>query len=345
MEVVHYKRLSLTGRVIRAVVRRKNRKKKFIPDISLEQKRIQSIVTTARFQKLNRVTLEGVDDKDFKAIRYTPHNAPPSKRLIMYLHGGGFCWGSVQTHGGLAIHMAQASQLPVFSVGYRLAPEHPFPAALNDAHAAYRHLIQQGHSPQDIILAGDSAGAALAVGLYYELRDKYKNSKQGIPQKCICLYPWLNILDNDEDRYVRGEQDPVLNIQEIDILAHYYLNGKAPFEGQGPEREKKRPCYLPLHDYIPGVKLPPLRKPRREPPGKASPLYGDPSGLGSFLIQTGTSDILFSDAVRFAAKAHSAGVKVRIETYRGMLHGWHYLGSGLPEARRALQNIAAYVNS
>ncbi len=361
MEVIHYNRLSIRARALRAYFKHKNKTKKFLPDISLERKRIQSMLSTSRFTDTRKIHTRYFDEKNLKAVLFTPLAQAKTKQkrpkkdntVVLYFHGGGFCWGTVYTHSGVAAHIARASACPVLSVGYRLAPEHPYPAAIDDGHAAYKHLRKEGYRASDIILAGDSAGAGLAVALYYRLRDderknkgKTKGQKAEIPQKCICLYPWLNILDNDDDRYVRGKEDPVLNIQEIDILAGYYLEGAwKKNKAQRPKTNNIQKTEQ-LTEVAPGVHLPPLRAVKK--PDKklsfASPLYGDASGLGSFLIQTGTSDILHSDAVRFAALADRAGARVRLETYHKMMHGWHYIGKPLPEAKRALINIARFIH-
>jgi acetyl esterase/lipase len=223
--------------------------------------------------------------------------------VVLYLHGGGYYRGSLNTHRELCSRISRAAGVAVLNVGYRLAPEHPFPAALEDALAAYRWLVGTGIAPHRIIAAGDSAGGGLAAALMLSLRGQ----GEPLPGGGVLLSPWTDLAQTGPSIQSRAAADPSLTKAYLDRFAQAYL-------GAADARD-------PL----------------------ASPWYADLRGLPPLLIQVGTAEILEDDAARFAAKAEAAGVTVRLERWPDMIHVWQRYAVMLPEAQEAIERIGAWV--
>src|SRR5690348_539816 len=202
---------------------------------------------------------------------------------LLYLHGGGYVIGSPKSHRHLAAALSEASGLPVFSADYRLAPEHPFPAAVEDAVAAYRGLLDSGIAPEKLAIAGDSAGGGLTVATLVALRD------QGIalPACAVPISPWGDLTQGGESYRARMKRDPMVKSEGLDQMAAAYT-GNA---------DAKTPL--------------------------ASPVYAELRGLPPLLIQVGTEEALYDDAIRIATRADEAGVEVTTESWGGMVHVWH----------------------
>jgi monoterpene epsilon-lactone hydrolase len=223
--------------------------------------------------------------------------------VLFYLHGGAFALGSIDISREWVARLARATHTRALSIGYRLAPEHPYPAALDDATAAYLWLLKQGVEPSQIFLAGESAGGGLALSMLVRLRD----AGHPLPAGAVCISPWADLALTGDSIQDKAQADPILAPSDLDTYAGYYA-GK--FE-------------------------------RTEP--LLSPLYADLQGLPPLLIQVGKDEILLDDAVRCAGKARQAGVDVTLETWEGMFHVFHMLPF-LPETKRALESIAAFVS-
>lgn len=232
----------------------------------------------------------------------TPLDARPGA-VLMYLHGGGYSVGSCVSHRALVAHLALAGRVRAFSVEYRLAPEHLFPAALDDACQAYRGLLANGLAPEKIILAGDSAGGGLAAATLVALRD----AGDPLPAGAVLLSPWTDLAGAGASLQTRARRDPWLKPQGIRPAAALYLGETAP-------------------DH-------PL----------ASPLYADLHGLPPLLIHVGDDEILLDDSTRLAAKAQAAGVDVTLKIWPGMWHVFHAFLRYAPEARQAIDEIGAWV--
>ncbi len=232
----------------------------------------------------------------------TPAGAIPA-RVVLYLHGGGYLIGSPATHRGLAARIAAAAGARVLSLDYRLAPEHPFPAAVNDATAAYRALLAQDVAPDGIVIAGDSAGGGLALAVLVALRDA------GIPLPAagVVLSPWVDLAVTGESMTTRAAVDPMVQREAVAGMAQGYLQGADA-----------------RHPY-------------------ASPLYADLTGLPPLLIQVGTSETLLDDATRMANKARVAGVDVALEPWEEMIHVFQLFAPLLPEGQQAIDRIGAFV--
>jgi acetyl esterase/lipase len=225
-------------------------------------------------------------------------------RVILYLHGGGYVLGSINTHRQLCGWLAKESDARVLAIDYRLAPEHPFPAAVDDAVAAYDWLLSQGADPNSIAIAGDSAGGGLTAATLVALRD----GGRALPAAGVLMSPWTDLAITGESIRTRAAIDPMLQGGEgVNGMAANYLGNADP----------KTPL--------------------------ASPLYADLQGLPPLLIQVGTNEVLFDDSVRFDAAARSAGVEVTFEAWNGMMHVFQTMAWMLPEAREANAAIGRFV--
>ncbi len=228
-----------------------------------------------------------------------------SDRVILHLHGGGYVIGSINTHRALAAGLSRAAKARVLLIGYRLAPEHPHPAAVEDATAAYRWLLAQGLSPKRIAIAGDSAGGGLTIATLVALRD----AGETLPAAGVCLSPWVDLEGIGDSMTSRAELDPMVKKDGLVQLATLYLGGKHP--------------RTPL----------------------AAPLYADLSGLPPLLILVGTWETLLDDASRIAERARKAGVAVTYEPAEGMIHVWQLFASMLDEGQQSIERIGEYVRS
>jgi epsilon-lactone hydrolase len=247
--------------------------------------------------KTVRRTLGGVP-----AVHVTTPQSEPG-RDVLFLHGGGYVCGSPELYRHVTWRIAAATRARLSAIDYRLSPEHPFPAALDDAAAAWRALIADGAAPQRSIFVGDSAGGGLALALCLRLRDE----KLPLPAAIVALSPWTDLAMSGESMRGNAGADPMESAAIASDFAARYLNGADP-----------------CHPYI-------------------SPLYGDPRGLPPTLIQVGSDEVLRDDAVRMAARMRDAGVPVELEIWPRMPHVWHVFAAVMPEARQAIARIGAFV--
>ncbi len=224
-------------------------------------------------------------------------------RAILYLHGGAYTLGSCASHRALASRIAIASHAPALQPEYRLAPEHPFPAALQDCVAAYRWLIDSGIPPQNTVVAGDSAGGGLALALALTLRD----DNAPLPAAIVCLSPWADLELTGESLATRAKVDPVCSVEESRSHAAQYVG----------ENDPRSPLISPIH--------------------------ADLHGLPPILIHVGDREILLSDAMRLAERAREDGVDVELQIWDGMWHVWHLLAAYVPEGQRAIDEVGAFI--
>ncbi|MBR1211697.1 alpha/beta hydrolase [Bradyrhizobium sp. JYMT SZCCT0180] len=246
-----------------------------------------------------RVCAGGVDGEWI-----SPANAPLDK-AILYFHGGGFRIGSVESHRDLIAQIALASGCRVLAINYRLAPEHRFPAALDDALAAYGWMLGQGPAHGSIAFAGDSAGGNLVLAAMLALRER----KLPLPVAAVLMSPWTDLAATGASFVSRAEADPIHQRPMILALAKNYLGGQGD------------PCD-PL----------------------VSPLYADLARLPPLLIQVGDRETVLDDSIMFADLARAAGVDVHLEVWDGMIHVFQMFGAELSEARRAIASIAQFLN-
>ena len=224
-------------------------------------------------------------------------------RVVLYLHGGGYVMGSLNTHRDFMGRISRAAQARVLGLDYRLAPEHPFPAAVEDAVAGYRFLLEQDLPPARIAIAGDSAGAALALAILVAARD----AGLAMPATAVCLSPMIDLAFTGESMKTRKDVDPIFSPDLIGLLGEAYLAGTDP--------------RTPL----------------------ASPFYGDPRGFPPLLIQVGDREVLLDDSTRFAQRASAAGVQVKLDVWPEMIHRFQSFAGVLPEGQQAVEGIGKFI--
>jgi monoterpene epsilon-lactone hydrolase len=226
-----------------------------------------------------------------------------SSRAVLYLHGGGYVMGSLKSHRDLMGRISRAARARVLGLDYRLAPEHPFPAAVDDGVAGYRFLLSQGFQPSRLAIAGDSAGGGLTIATLVSARD----SGVAMPAAAVCLSPWVDLEGTGESMKTRLQVDPIASPQGTHLLAQAYLGNRS------------------------------LRTPL------ASPLYADLKGLPPLLIQVGDHEVLLDDSTRLAERARTAQIKVKLEIWPEMVHVWQLFASILPEGQQAVEAIGSFI--
>lgn len=224
-------------------------------------------------------------------------------RTILYFHGGGYTFCSPRTHRPLVCRIARACGAKAFVPEYRLAPEHPHPAAVEDAVKSYRWLLKSGIKPHRIAVMGDSAGGGLALVLLQQLRDK----KIPPPACAVLLSPWTDLTASGSSIQHNKRKDPLLEPIALQKFARYYV----------PDGTLDRPT--------------------------ASPLFGDFTKLPPLLFQVGECEILLDDVRRAAEKARASGVDSEITVWPGMIHVFQYLAPFLKDARKAIEDIGMFV--
>lgn len=224
-------------------------------------------------------------------------------KLILYLHGGAYIVGGTDMHRQMVSHLARAANVEVLLPDYRLAPEHKYPAAVEDAVGVYRTLLSDGWRACDIVLAGDSAGGGLTAATLLALRD----AGDELPAGAVLMSPFLDVTASGETMQTRAEQDPWFHAEHVPIIADYYC-----------EPDQHRDAYV-------------------------SPVFADVHGLPPIYIQVGNDEILLSDSTRFAEKLQQAGCEVELEIWPDMWHVFQFFVNKMPESGRAVKKIGAFV--
>ena len=278
-----------------------------LPDtfgLPFEERRSNFETQASQLPVAENVTLETLFVENIAAEWIVPEKTTASG-VLLYLHGGGYCVGSINTHRGMVSHIARAAGIRSLVIDYRLAPEQPFPAAVEDSTAAYRWLLSQGVAASDIIVAGDSAGGGLTASTLVSL----KENEIPLPAASVLISPWVDLAISGDSVITKAEIDPMVTKERLIEMAEAYLAGTDP--------------RTPL----------------------ASPLYADLGGIPPMLIHVGTSEILLDDAIRLVDRAKQAGVDVTIKAAEGMCHVWHYFTVMLPEAMEAINEIAVFIKA
>lgn len=266
------------------------------------RKRLDDLGT--QYQIPTDVHIESVEANGVRVEWSSSPDADPAC-VILFLHGGGYVSGSLDSHRPLATEIGRVCGARTLALGYRLAPEFPFPAALEDALAGYRFLLSSGIDPRHIAVAGDSAGGGLTVALMVSARDA------GLPQPACgwCISPWVDLECLSESMTSKAEVDPLIQKPYLKELAQAYLNGADP--------------RTPL----------------------ASPIYAGLKGLAPLLIQVGSAETLLDDAVRLANVAGAADVAVTLEIWPDMIHAWPLFHQQVTAGRHAIARAAAFMHS
>ena len=254
------------------------------------------------------VVVEQADLGSLHAEWHVPqglYGAPDMQRTILYFHGGGYVMGSPLSHRHLTGRLALAAKARILSVGYALAPEHPFPAAVNDGLKAYRWLLDRGHAPQRIAIAGDSAGGGLTVATLLAARD----AGLPLPAAASLISPWSDLTCATGTYDTRAEADPMITPAGIREFAATYLAGA----------DARHPL--------------------------ASPNFADLAGMPPMLVQVGDDEVLLDDSRNLAAQAKAVGVDVILEVAPEMIHVWHAFYQMLPQGEQALVAMGNYLSS
>jgi len=271
-------------------------------DIPIEQSRAAFDGIANMFVLPADVKHEAVD-VDGTPGEWISTEGTPGDATILYLHGGGYVIGSVNSHREMISRIARTAQMRALAIDYRLAPEHPFPAAVEDATKAYRWLLRQGVTPEKVVIAGDSAGGGLTVALLLALRD----AGDPLPAAAVCISPWTDLEITGESMVTKKDVDPMIRPDDAKWGAERYCGPADP----------RNPLMSPIH--------------------------ADLSGLPPLLIQVGTSEVLLSDSTRLAERAKAAGVDVTLEEWEEMVHVWHFFAFMLPEGQQAIERIGEFV--
>jgi epsilon-lactone hydrolase len=271
-------------------------------ELSERRKRLDDL--GAMYKIATGVRIESVDANGVRAEWSSTPDADPAC-VILFLHGGGYVSGSVESHRPLATEIGRVCGARTLALAYRLAPEYPFPAAIEDALAGYRFLLSRGIEPRHIAVAGDSAGGGLTVALMVSARDG------GLPQPACgwCISPWVDLECLGGSMTSKAGVDPLIQKPYLQELAAAYLNGADPLSAL------------------------------------AAPMYADLKGLAPLLIQVGSAETLLDDAVRLANVAGIADVPVTLEIWPDMIHAWPLFHQQLAAGRHAIASAGAFIRS
>jgi epsilon-lactone hydrolase len=291
--------ISLQARFWKIILRKVFKDKR----LTIEENRVRSADTAKLMRIPKGVTVTDVNADGMHSKWIAPSGSNLGK-AILHLHGGGYVTGGADSHLMMCIPMAQTLKTKILLPEYRLAPEHPFPAAVDDAVKVYRWLLGQGYSPKDIIISGDSAGGGLALATVLSLRD----AGNPLPAAIVCMSPWTDLTFTGSSHITKAKVDCVLL---SDVLREWAA------------------CYV-------GTENPdnPL----------ISPIYADFHGFPPLLIQVGSDEVLLDDARMLAEKAKSSGVDVTLKIWDEMWHVWPALGDLIPESKKSFEEIRNFID-
>ncbi len=273
----------------------------FTPEKSVEQLRLEYSATISVEAMPKGTTITEVDAGG-ETAEWTRAPGASADHVFLFIHGGGYIRGTVPANRATAALISAATGATTLSVGYRLAPEHPFPAAVDDVHGAYRWVLAQDVDPKRVVVGGISAGGGLTLSLLLKLKDL----GDPLPAAAVPMSAWTDLTQSGQSFIANDSSDPSLSKTYLDAMAAYYLNGADP--------------RTPL----------------------ASPLYGELGDLPPLLIQVGSAEVLLDDSRLFAERAKAAGTEVTYEPWQDMIHGWHGFANVLPEAREAIDSIGRF---
>ncbi len=296
--------MSLRNFIIKSVLLRKKRKwnkrlQGSIPTVEAMRKRFDDM--TARFEMPEGISIKKLNVEGIETEWMIPPDAHANE-IIFYLHGGGYCMGDINNYRAFVAKLALESGSKVMIINYSLAPEKPYPAALEDSLKIYQWLNENGYRSVSIVLAGDSAGGGLVLSTMLAARDR------GIvlPAGAVLLSPLTDLACTGDSFYENDKKDPVLSANIVAEIGKWYAGD------------------IPLDDP------------------RISPLYADYTHIPPMLIQVGTSEILLNDSTRLASRAKDAGVEVEIDVWQGQMHVWQMLWKELPEAEKAIEKIGSF---
>lgn len=228
--------------------------------------------------------------------------SPREENVFLFIHGGAYYRGSAAATRATAARISAAAGMRCLSINYRLAPEHVFPAAIDDTFTSYKWLLEQGVTHDKIVVGGISAGGGLALALLLKL----KETRELQPAGAVPMSAWTDLTQSGDSMHANASSDPFICKAYLDRMARQYLDG---VEATTPP---------------------------------ASPLFGELSGLPPMLIQVGTAESMFDDSQRFADRARDAGVEIEFEPWDDMFHGWHGSAHVLEDAQKAIDSIGRF---
>ncbi|WDL95652.1 alpha/beta hydrolase [Alicyclobacillus sp. ALC3] len=271
---------------------------------TLEQERAGMEAAWSQVAVLTDVTVEPTT---FAGMHAEWVSAPNSRldSALLYLHGGAYYMGSVVSHREIASRLARACAMRVLVIEYRLAPEHPYPAAVEDSVTAYRELVESGIRPENIVIAGDSAGGGLTVATLVALRDR----GYALPTNAVAMSPWTDLECTGGSMVTRAPFDPMLTPESVRGITHHYVG----------EADPRSPLI--------------------------SPIYADLSGLPPMLIHVGHDEVLLDDAIRLSDRLNAAGVAAGVKVWEGMWHVFQSFAAYVPESQQAIDEIGNFVQS
>lgn len=270
---------------------------------SILEERAGLEATVGLLPPIGGVTVEPATVGGRRAEWITSHGSDRSQ-VLLYLHGGGYCIGSINTHRNLAGRLALATGVAVCNLDYRLAPEHPFPAAIDDTVSAYRQLLDGGTAPASIAIGGDSAGGGLTLATLLALRAE----GTALPGAAVCLSPWTDLTQSAASYDTRVEVEPMVTKAGLDAMAEAYLAGT--------------PATEPL----------------------ASPRYADLTGLPPLMVEVGDAEVLLDDSITLAEQARAAGVDVTLRVWPELCHVFQaFPPEIIPESDESIAAIAAFL--
>ncbi len=292
--------ISFRARVFRFFARQYFRR--VSPDRDIGEMRQAFEDVTQRLDTPDNVTVRHATIAGIECDWLVPEGSKKTP-VLLYLHGGAYVMGSSKTHRQMVATIAKAAGVRAILPNYRLAPENPFPDGIDDACAVYKQLLQQGIEPDEIVIAGDSAGGGLTVATALKLR----HDGVPLPAALVLLSPWLDLSASGESVKSRAKLDPLFRAEDMPIVAEFYCSADAV----------------------------------REP--LVSPVFANVSGLPPAFIQVGDHEILLSDSTRFADKLTAAGINVTLQVWPDMWHVFQFFGSKMPESEAALVDIARFL--
>ena len=286
--------VKLGYRIVKQVTRLRDR--------SIEEKRAAMEKLTKYGNLPKHTHIECADYAGVPCDIYTPDQSPKDK-LLLYFHGGAYNVGTLSAYRLFVSNFAEECGMKIMMPGYRLAPEFPFPAALEDGLKVYTALLNEGFLAENIIFGGDSAGGGLSMAVLMAARE------QGLamPGGCFALSPWTDLSMSGESYQTMEEKDAMLKKKELADAASMYIGDNV--------------AHNPL----------------------ISPIFGDLSGLPPLLIQVGSEEMLLDDSRKLAEVARNAGVNVTIEVWKGMFHVWQLMWFFMPEAKQAMHEIKKFI--
>lgn len=271
---------------------------------TIEQQREEMEKAMERFKVAEGMEVEKITMGERPAEKID-YKKGETKKFLLYLHGGAYNKGSPKTHRAFVSQICNKAKISAYVLDYRLAPENPFPAAVDDSIIAYQYLMNKGIEPKNIILAGDSAGGGLTLAILLRLREL----ELQMPNKAILVSPWVDLTTSTASYEKNKKKDLLLDIEDLKQAAKQYA-GKQPLR----------------HPLI-------------------SPVYANLKGLPPLFIQVGTHEQLYDEIIKLKEKAEKAQVEVHLDEYEKMIHSFQLMDKLIPESKKAIEKISQFIKT